>query len=494
MNTTENLALLTDLYELTMIQGYYFSDPHKKAVFDMFFRTRPFSGGFTVFAGLGPLIDAIVDLKFRKEDLEYLDSLKIFRKEFLDYLKNFRFTGDIYSLREGSIVFPNEPLLRVHASLIEAQFLESIILNFINFQSLIATKAARITIASGGGTILEFGLRRAQGINGAVYASRAAYIGGVSATSNVLAGGIYGIPVAGTMAHSWVMSFDTELEAFEKYAAMYPDNAVLLVDTFDSLRSGVPNAVKVFKKLKESGIKKFGIRLDSGDLEYISKEARKIFDYNGLPEAKIYASNDLDEWIINQLLKSNAPIDAWGVGTRLVTGDKGPAMTGVYKITARQSEKDFIPCIKISNNIEKTTNPGIKNICRFYDEKNCMIADLVFLENEKEELFRKINNQEPVRFNHPGIDSSYFILSDYSYVKELLYSVINNGEKVNSEKIDEHHARSNSLEEIQEFTKRELESLDSTHKRLLNPHLYKISLSDNAVKLKRDLIKENRSE
>jgi nicotinate phosphoribosyltransferase len=272
-------------------------------VFDVFFRNNPFEGSFVVFAGLEPLIDEILNLKFTDDDIKFLSSLKLFKDDFLDYLLKLRFSGNIYACYEGSIVFPNEPIIRVEANVIEAQLIEGLILNFINFQSLIATKSARIYIASNYGKILEFGLRRAQGINGAISAARASFIGGASATSNVIAGKILNIPVAGTMAHSWVMKFNSELEAFENYANLYPNNTILLVDTYDTLKSDIPNAIKVFKKLKEKGIKNFGIRLDSGDLEYLSKEARKMFDKAGLQETKIYASNELDEWIISQLVE-----------------------------------------------------------------------------------------------------------------------------------------------------------------------------------------------
>ncbi len=481
MEKLKNFALFTDLYELTMIQGYYFTNPEQEAVFDMFFRHQPFEGGFTIFAGLDPLIDAILNIKFTDEKIDYLDSLNLFKKEFLDYLANFRFTGDIYAIKEGSIVFPNEPLLRIHSTLIEAQLIESMVLNFINFQSLIATKAARIVIASNGGAVLEFGLRRAQGVDGALSAARAAFIGGAVATSNVLAGKMFNIPVRGTMAHSWVMSFDSELESFEKYAEMYPNHCVLLVDTFDTLKSGVPNAIKVFQKLKKKGIKNFGIRLDSGDLEYLSKEARKMFDENGLPEVKIYASNELDEWIINQLIKNKAPIDAWGVGTKLVTGDRDPSLSGVYKIVAKKDGRKIQPCIKISNNPEKITNPGIKNIYRFYNKNNIMLCDLIYLEEEDEELSKEINKKKPLKFNHPNIDYAHFILNDYSFAKKLLVPVIVKGKKVYN---------SPSLKELQKFAREEINSLDATYKRLLNPHIYKVSLSNKLKQLKRSLIQK----
>lgn len=477
-----NLALLTDLYELTMMQGYYFKDYNQRAVFDLFFRSNPFEGGFTIFAGLQPAIEAILNLKFTDEEISYLESLKLFKPEFLNYLYKFKFSGNIYAFDEGSIVFPNEPVIRIESNIIECQLIESLLLNFINFQSLIATKAARVYIASKGGIILEFGLRRAQGIDGAISATRAAFIGGASATSNVLAGKILNIPVAGTMAHSWIMKFNSELEAFENYAELYPNNTVLLVDTYDTLKSGIPNAIKVFKKLKEKGIKKFGIRIDSGDLEYLSKEARRMLDEAGLNEAKIYASNELDEYIIEQLIENNSPIDAWGVGTKLVTGDKTSALSGVYKIVAKYENNEPQPCIKISNNPEKITNPGIKNIFRFYDKNNFMIADLIILENEERELVQKIEKKEAIKFNHPSTEYSHFILNEYSSAEKCLKPWVIDG-KISREFL--------SLQQIQNFVKEELKKLHPTYKRFLNPHIYKVSLSNKLKELKFKMIKEH---
>jgi nicotinate phosphoribosyltransferase len=477
----KNLALLTDFYELSMIQGYYFTHAEQEAVFEMFFRRQPFNGGFTIFAGLDPLIDTITGIAFTTEEIDYLHSLKQFDSKFLDYLTHFRFRGDIYACKEGSIVFPNEPLLRVHGNIIETQLIESMVLNFINFQSVIATKAARIVIAFHHGSILEFGLRRAHGVDGALSAARAAFIGGAYATSNVLAGKTYGIPVVGTMAHSWVMSFDSELESFEKYAELYPHNCVLLVDTFDTLESGIPNAIQVFKKLKAKGIKDFGIRLDSGDLEYLSKEARRMFDEQGLSEAKIYVSNELDEWVIHQIIENDAPIDAMGVGTKLVTADQDPALTGVYKIVAKNQGNGFESCMKISNNPEKILNPGIKNIYRFYNGQNMMLADLIYLDDEERALTQKIEHREPVRFNHPSINHAHFVSDNYTGARKLLQPVVVKGNKV---------YESPSLKDIQKFTREEIETLDATYKRLLNPHVYKISLSDQLKNLKNGLIQK----
>ena len=473
-----NLALLTDLYELTMAQGYYLKSPQQYAVFDMFFRRPPFDGGFTIFAGLHPLIDVILNLKFTSDELSYLESLRIFKKEFLNYLEGFRFNGDICAFKEGSVVFPNEPLIRVSGKLIEAQLIESMLLNFINYQSLIATKTARIVLASNGGRVLEFGLRRAHGVDGAISAARASFIGGASATSNVLAGKLFNIPVSGTMAHSWIMSFEDELTAFEGYAEIYPENCILLVDTYDTLKSGIPNAITVFRKLKEKGIKNFGIRLDSGDLDYLSKEAKRLFNEQGLDQVKIYASNELDEWIINQITKNKSPIGGWGVGSKLVTGDKDPFLTGVYKIVAKGDGKKLMPCIKVSNNPEKMSNPGIKNIFRFYDKNNIMLGDLIYLEGE-EQLIKALKSRAPIKFNHPSIDYAFFKLRDYARAEVLLKPVVKNGKKLRDEP---------ELRKIQEFVKQELNSLDSTYKRLINPHIYKVSISDKLKELKQKLI------
>ena len=314
-NRSPSLTLLTDFYELSMMQGYLLQKENPGVVFDMFFRRQPFGGGFAVFAGLEDLLKYVSALAFSQEDLAYLESLGAFRPEFLDYLAGFRFTGDIWAMDEGTLAFPGEPLVRVHGSLMETQLIESALLAIINFQTLIATKSARVRQAANGGTVIEFGLRRAQGVDGALSASRAAFIGGAHATSNTLAGKNFGIPVRGTMAHSWVMAFGSEREAFEKYAEIYPDGALLLIDTYDTLGSGIDNAIAIGKRLTAEGHRNFGVRLDSGDLEYLSKKVRQRLDDAGLKEARIVASNELDENIIHQLITQGAPIDIWGVGT-----------------------------------------------------------------------------------------------------------------------------------------------------------------------------------
>ena len=474
-----NLALFTDLYELTMLQGYYFSDPGQEAVFNMFFRRQPFDGGYAVFAGLAPLLEAISQMRFEEEDLAYLRTTGLFREEFLRYLADFRFRGDIFSVPEGSVVFPNEPLLRVQGLLMEAQLIEGMVLNFLNFQTLIATKAARIVFEAGDAAVLDFGLRRAQGVDGALSATRAAFIGGASGTSNVLAGQIYGIPVKGTMAHSWIMSFQNERVAFEKYAELYPENCILLVDTFDTLRSGVPNAIEVFKKLKERGVPSYGIRLDSGDLDYLSRESRRLLDASGLPDAKIFVSNELDEEVISQLAAGRPPIDGWGVGTRLVTGGRDSALTGVYKIVARKTAGEFEPCIKISNNPEKLSSPGKTGILRFFNGNGMMAADLVFLEAERDELLKLVEKRSPVRFQHPLIGHSHFVLPDYTETREMLRPFMRAGETLESPPL---------LADIRSFARQELKRLDPTFRRLLNPHRYKVSHSGSLYNLTKKLV------
>jgi len=470
-----NCALLTDFYELTMMQGYFLQKHNPLAVFEMFFRRPPFNGGFSVFAGLETLIKNIRSLRFEAEDLEYLAGQGVFRKSFLDYLANFEFTGQIHAMDEGTLVFPNEPLIRVQAPLIEAQLLESLLLNIVNFQTLVATKAARIYLASEGGSVLEFGMRRAHGVNGALAATRAAFIGGASGTSNTLAGKLYGIPVKGTMAHSWIMSFDSELAAFEKYAEVYPDGCILLIDTYDTLRSGLENAIKIGRKLQEQGHDSFGVRLDSGDLEYLSKRVRERLDRAGLRNAKIAASNELDEGIIQQLITNHAPIDIWGVGTHLVTAKSDPALTGVYKLMAKEVDGSYIPTIKVSNNPEKISDPGVKQVNRFYNGAGAPVADLITLEGEALPI------GPPYRFYHPRYPYRFLDVAEYRGIEPLLRPVLD-GDKI---LID-----FPNLNTIQQRTKKNLAALDDTYKRLINPHVYKVSLSEKLKDLKFGLIAE----
>ncbi len=470
-------ALLTDLYELTMTQGYYHTKQNPQVVFDMFFRNHPFGSGFSIFAGLDSFLEALVNFRFFDEDLEYLHSQGYFSEDFLDFLRDFRFTGSVYAMDEGTIIFPGEPLLRVHSNLIEAQLIESMLLNIINFQCLVATKAARIYHAAEEGKLLEFGLRRAQGWNGALSASRAAYVGGAAATSNTLAGKTYGIPVSGTMAHSWVMAFDSELESFEKFAELYPNKSIFLIDTYDTLGSGIDNAITVGKKLKEQG-HSIGVRLDSGDLSYLSGKVRKRLDRAGLEDAVITASNDLTEEIVHQLVTDGAPIDMWGVGTHLVTGGNSASFSGVYKLAAKGRNGLMVPTIKVSNTIEKTTEPGIKQVYRFYDKENHAIADLVTLEEEN------FNPHRPHVFYHPKYpDSSHFTLSSFGSAVPLLKQRVAKGQIVSSRP---------PLEKIREHTISQLHTFDRSYKRIINPHLYKISLSTALKNLKLRMMDEQK--
>ncbi len=465
-------GLSTDFYELTMAQGYFLADANMPAVFDMFFRSQPFGGGFSVFCGLHPLLEILQSLRFSKQDIEYLESTGLFVPEFLDYLKDFRFRGDVYGMSEGSIVFPNEPLLRVHAPIIEGQLIETLVLNIINFQTLIATKTARIYEASDGGTILEFGFRRAQGLDGAFSATRAAYAGGAAATSNTHAGRVLGIPAKGTMAHSWVMAFDSELESFETYAAHYPDDTILLIDTYDTLGSGIENAVKVGKRLMKGG-KPFGVRLDSGDLSYLSKEVRKRLDRAGLEQAKIAASNELNEEIIRQLKIDGSPIDIWGVGTHMVTGGNDASLSGVYQLASKNLDGEDIPVLKISNNPEKTTNPGIKQVHRFFNKDGFPMADMLTFSNERIEIGR------PAVLYHPSVGFGYKELADYDIVIPMLEKRMDHGKIC---------GKVPSLSEIRKQTLHNLEHLDRSYKRLVNPHRYKVSLSYRLMSEKKRLM------
>ncbi len=457
-----NAALLTDLYELTMMQGYHHYGMHRQAVFDMFFRRQPFGGGFSVFAGLDDLVETLETIRFTSAEIDYLADQGLFKDDFLEYLASFRFTGELWSVPEGTLVFPQEPLLRVHTSILEAQLIESLLLNTINYQTLVATKTARIYCASEGAAIAEFGLRRAQGADGAMSASRAAYVGGAAATSNTLAGMRYGIPVTGTMAHSWVMAFDSELEAFRRYAELYPAKTILLIDTYDTLGCGVENAITVGKELQAQG-HSMGVRLDSGDIQYLSKQVRARLDAAGLQDAKIAVSNELDEQIISQLVAADSPIDMYGVGTQLVTGGSDSSLTGVYKLSAKESpDGTFVPTMKVSDNPEKSTNPGIKQVWRFYGEEDYPIADLVACNREE------IAGDREYVLYHPSGDFRHTRLSRYERVEPLLQLQMSGGRRVQP---------SPPLAEIRSKVLSNLDALDETYKRLINPHIYKVSIS-----------------
>ena len=477
-------ALFTDFYSLTMAQGYFKRNIDERAVFEMFFRHQPFNGGYSVFAGLGTLIESIVSFSFSSGDIAYLKSIGVFDDSFLEYLKTFRFNGSLWAMDEGTVVFPQEPLLRIEGDLIECQIIEGLVLNIINFQSLISTKTCRIWLASKKGSVMEFGLRRAQGPDGALSASRAAFIGGASSTSNTLAGKIFGIPVMGTMAHAWIMSFDSEEEAFDKYAEIYPDRTVFLVDTYDTLNSGIINAIKAGKKLVTKG-KNFGVRLDSGDIHYLSTEARKMLDEAGLKNAFITVSNDLDEYIIETLVKDGAPVDSWGVGTRLVTGGQMSnticsAFPGVYKLCARLTGAGVIPVMKVSDNPDKTTNPGIKQVWRIKDKNGAAIADVMGIEGSD-----SFKEGQRCCFWHNSADYRHFNHTIEGYAEPLLKKCLENGKLTKPLPL---------LGEIKTRVQESLENFDATYKRLLNPHVYKISITDQLRELKLELIRMHQAE
>ena len=479
----KNLTLLTDFYELTMMQGYFTKGFNRRAVFDLTYRQNPSNNGFAICAGLEQAIDYIKNLRFDEEDIAYLQLQGCFSSDFLEYLAEFRFTGEIYAVPEGTLLFPNEPVLRVKAPIIEAQLVETALLNIINFQSLIATKASRVVQAAAGNGVLEFGLRRAQGPDAGVYGARAAVIGGCNATSNVLAGQLFDVPVRGTQAHSWIMSFDSELESFREYVKIFPDSCTLLVDTYDTLKSGVPNAITVFGELRAKGaLRNYGIRLDSGDMAYLSKEARKMLDAAGFNDAVISASSDLDEYLIESLKLQGAKITLWGVGTKLITSSDCPAFGGVYKLAAEEnSDGEFIPKIKLSENPVKVSNPGVKKIFRIFDAETGKIkADLIALDDEV------IDTAQPLTLFDPLATWKRMTLSPGKYtVRELLVPVFINGECV---------YKSPSVMEIKEKCARELETLWEEHRRLMNPHIIPVDLSQRLYDMKQSMIDEIRGQ
>jgi len=459
-------ATYTDQYQLTMSQVYFQKgQKDNRAVFDYFFRNLPFEGGYAVFAGLEDFLNALEILRFDKQDLDFLKEHG-FHPEFIHYLKKFRFTGNIYSSREGDIVFPIRPILQVEANIIEAQIIETILLNILNFQTLIATKASRIRQAAEGRKLIDFGLRRAQSTGG-YYASRAAFIGGFDATSNVRAGRDYGIPISGTMAHSYIESYDDELIAFSHFAEVQPDDCVLLVDTYDTLKSGLPNAITVAKKMEAKGYRLSGIRLDSGDLAYLAKECRKRLDNEGLNYVKIAVSNQLDEYIIKSLLEQQAPIDVFGVGTSLVTGHPDGALDGVYKLAFANGK----PRIKLSENVSKITLPHRKQVFRILDNEDKFTgADAVTLADE----------QDVEIMHHPLYPIKS--LSIKKYKKEpLLQKIIENGVRL---------SKSQSLSEIAQYSRERLKNLPEEYKRFNYPHIYKVGLSDRLKNERDKLIEE----
>ena len=469
-----NLTMMTDLYQLTMMHGHFMRNAKEEAVFDLFFREPTGNSSYAIVAGLEQAIEYIRDLKFTEEDIAYLDGLHLFSQEFLEYLKDFSFTGDLYAIPEGTPVFPGEPLIRVKAPIMQAQLVETALLTIVNHQTLIATKANRVCYAAGeNGTVMEFGLRRAQGPDAGIYGARAAMIGGCVGTSNVLTGKMFDIPVLGTHGHSWVMSFDSELEAFRAYADTYPDACLLLVDTYDTIRQGIPNAITVFKELRAKGHEPLGIRIDSGDLAYLSKRARAMLDEAGFPNATITASSDLDEEVIFDLRAQGAKIDTWGVGTRLITSQNAPSLGGVYKLSALEKNGEMIPKIKLSENKGKITNPGYKKVLRIYDKaKHKALADLICLDEEQ------YDETKPLTIFDPVDTWKKLRLTNYT-LRELLVPVFVRGKQV-------YH--SPCLQDICAYAKQEMQPLWEEYKRLTKPHLYKVDLSEQLYELKQALI------
>ena len=470
-----NNTLLCDFYELTMANGYFeLGKADEIAYFDVFFRKVPDGGGFAIAAGLEQVIEYIKTLKFTAQDIDFLRSKGIFSDKFLDYLRDFRFTGDIYAVPEGTPIFPGEPIMTVRAPSIEAQFIETFILLCLNHQSLIATKANRVVRAAQGRPVAEFGSRRAQGADGAILGARAAYIGGCSATACTISDRDYAIPATGTMAHSWVQMFDTEYEAFVAYCKMYPHNATLLVDTYDCLKSGVPNAIRAFKEvLLPQGITSCGIRLDSGDITYLSKKARKMLDEAGLQSCRIVVSNSLDENIIRDIIHQGACIDSFGVGERLITAKSNPVFGGVYKLVAKEKDGKVIPKIKISENPEKITTPHFKKIYRIYDnETGKASADLLCVYDEV------IDTGAPLEIFDPIETWKKKQFTNYT-VRELLIPVFKNGECVYTPP---------HISEIQEYCKNEIDTLWDEVKRFENPHKYYVDLSEKLWNIKHELL------
>lgn len=470
-----NISMLMDLYEMTMAHGYFTKqDNTDRVAFDVFYRRNPDQGGFAIFAGLEQVVDYLLNLHFDEEDIAYFKSLHLFSDEFLKYLHNFKFTGDVYAFKEGSIIYPNEPILTIVAPLIDAQIAETAVLTMINHQSLIATKANRIMRAADGRIVSDFGARRAHNVDAAVYGARAAYIGGVHGTATVLAGQQFGIPVNGTMAHSWVMYHDSEYEAFKAYAEVYPESSVFLVDTYDVLNSGIPNAIKVAKDVLEpKGHRLKGIRLDSGDLAYLAKHARNMLDNAGMEDCKIMASNSLDEYTITSILSQGGPIDIFGVGERLITSKTDPVFGAVYKIVGIEKQGQWEPRIKVSESVTKITNPGLKNVYRVYSAEGKAIAELLTLPGEK-----------------PSTDSPYCYIDPEKPWKELYFEnctfknmqelVIKDGKQI---------VKSPTLKEIRTYVQDQLtHEIWEEEQRFENPHSHYLDMSPEYYHMKMDLL------
>lgn len=477
-----NVGMIMDFYELTMSNGYFTdndADKNQRVAFDVFYRQNPDKGGFAIFAGLSQIIDYIQNLHFSKEDVEYLRSLNLFNEDFLNYLENFKFRGDVYAFPEGTIMYPNEPVVTVVAPLIDAQLIETELLLQVNHQSLIATKAQRVVRAAKGRSVSDFGARRAHNNDSAVYGARAAYIGGVSSTATVLAGQLFGIPVSGTMAHSYIMYYKDEFTAFKKYALTYPDAATFLIDTYDVLKSGVPNTIRVQKEVLEPmGKRVKGVRLDSGDLAYLSKKVRKMLDDAGMEDCKIVVSNSLDETTITSLLTQGAPIDLFGVGERMITAKSEPVFGAVYKIAAVEENEKFDPRIKISENTIKITNPGLKQVYRIYDKDGKAIADLLANRDEVVDLsvpFRYVDTAKPWK------NRSY----EDCTAKALQVQIFKDGELVYNEP---------TLEDIRSFVREQLTNeIWEEEQRFENPHVHYMDMTPDLYEAKMNLLYNSRT-
>ncbi|MDK8276294.1 MAG: nicotinate phosphoribosyltransferase [Peptoniphilus duerdenii] len=475
----ENLTLLCDFYEFAMANGYFEAGMGEKIVyFDMFYRTVPDNASYSITAGLEQVIDYIENLHFSDEDIDFLRTKKIFHEDFLEYLRNFKFECDVWALREGTVVFPQEPIIIVKGPIMQAQMLETMILLTINHQSMVATKANRIVTAAKGRPVVEFGSRRAQGYTGANLGARASYIGGCAGTANTLAEKLYGVPALGTMAHSWVQLFSSEYEAFKTYAQVYPNNCLLLVDTYDTLKEGIPNAIRVWnEELVPKGIRPKGIRIDSGDIAYLSKKARVMLDEAGFSDAIIMASNSLDEWTIESILTQGAKLDSFGVGERLITSKSSPVFGGVYKLVAYEENGEIVPTIKISENVAKITTPGFKSLYRIYDKSTMKAeADVVCLNSEK------LDELDELEIFHPIYTWKRKKFTNF-VAKNLMVKVFEKGKLVYDMP---------TLEEIKDYAQKELASLWDEVKRLENPHEYIVDLSQDLWDIKDRLLKEHR--
>ena len=476
-NFKRTISLLMDFYELTMSNGYFVENKKDEiAVFDLFYRNNPDEAAYSIFCGLEDVINYVKDFRFDESDIDYLKSLNIFNDEFLLFLKKFKFRGDIYSFLEGSVVYPNEPLMTIVGPLIDCQLLETALLAIVNHETLIATKANRIVLAAKGRSVSDFGARRAHNIDSALYGAKAAYIGGVNSTATTLAGELFNIPVSGTMAHSWIMSFEDEYDAFLTYAKLYPENSVFLIDTYDVIHSGLMNAIKVAKEfLIPNGYKLKGVRIDSGDLAYLSKKCRKILDQNGLKDTIIVASNSLDEYKINSLIDQGAQIDSYGVGENLITSKSNPVFGGVYKLVGIYKKGELIPKIKISETLEKITNPSFKDVYRVFNKENCAIADLLTLHDEK--LI------QPLTVIDPSKPWKNIVFDDLT-IKNMRVKIFDKGELIY--KVPDIETRRN-------YVRYQIENLMwDEEKRFVMPHIHYLDFSKDLYDLKIKLIKENK--